>query len=201
MRWIRHVLWHCTNHGLVMTWWFMTHRSAPKEWPALVNPQFAPPLCPGLELAICPSGVLPFTQVSASTCPPHASKPGLTNSYGDQNYSPPHYWLCPSILVFCRNQKIWAWLAGLDYRSLICSVRYVTCGPTWQAPHCAVSSGHAEQVPRPPSSPMYRTNETVIIHRRTKADHFLPELNISLQSSMSCQVQNNPDDSVYCYTG
>lgn len=43
------------------------------------------------------------------------------------------------------------------------------------------------------------TNRTVVIHRRTKADHFLPELNISLQSSMPDQVENNPDDSVYCY--
>lgn len=37
-------------------------------------------------------------------------------------------------------------------QSSVCAM----CGPAWQPPCCAASSGHAEQVPRPPSSAMCR---------------------------------------------
>lgn len=68
--------------------------------------------------------------------------------------------------------------------------------------HCKWFSVHLSfTLPRPSSSAMYKTNRIVIIHRRTKTENFLPELNTISQSSMAHQVENNTDNSVYCYIG
>lgn len=168
-------------------------RSAPREWPLLCEPSVCIFIVSHTgSCHLCLWGSSTDTNLSHA---PHARTRDLTNSYSDQSYWLPHSG--HGVSQEWSAMRLTSWFRS-PLPCLLCQVSHV-----WPRVAIPMLCSELRTCRGSPQTTILSNvqNRTVVIHRRTKTEHFLPQLNTVSQSSMAHQVENNPDNSVYCYIG